>query len=158
MALGASPSGGGSWPAANRALYVPFNLPYRYLVRRAAWTNGSTPGGNWDIGFFSESGTRLWRSGTVAGSGQAQPQWRTLATPLILEAGVNYWFGVVHDVTTAQHPCGATLTASQATEIRELGAQSEDLASTALPAQATFAPWASQHFPLLAFTFTASGL
>jgi hypothetical protein len=77
------------WPAANRAIYMPFMLEEPMYVIEAMVHNGSGPStGSYDVGIYSVEGVRLVSSGLVAQSG-ADPQTIAL-TDTWLDRGVFY--------------------------------------------------------------------
>lgn len=89
-----------TWTSANLGIFVPLWLPFRYVPLRAFWVNGSSAGGNWDIGVFSSDLVKLWSSGSTAGSGASAPQYVTISPSLVLDPG-QYYLGLAHDSTTA---------------------------------------------------------
>lgn len=63
-----------AWPAANRAIYVPFSLPFPYLLRKFFWCNGGTANGNVDCGIYSRAGTKICATGSTAQAGTSVVQ------------------------------------------------------------------------------------
>lgn len=57
------------WPAANRAIYIPFELDRAMLVTQMYCQNGATTAGNVDVGIYAGDGTRRVSSGSTAQSG-----------------------------------------------------------------------------------------
>lgn len=99
--------GAATWPAANTAIFHPFYLPFRYIVRRMFWVNGTTASGNWDIGIYSSAGKRLVSSGSTAASGTSVPQFVTLANPLLIGPGF-YYLATALSITTASRAFGSS--------------------------------------------------
>ena len=56
----------GVWPAANRALYVPFRVPRALAIANAWILNGATNGNNFDIGIYTMGGVKLGSTGSTA--------------------------------------------------------------------------------------------
>lgn len=63
-----------AWPAANRAIFVPFVLPDSMSIVKVRWYNGSGVNGNVDCGVYDAAGTRLFSTGSTAQSGTSQWQ------------------------------------------------------------------------------------
>lgn len=125
-------SGTGAWPAANRALYVPFTVPETYNAQKMFVYNG-THSGNADIGIYDESWNRLVSTGSTASSGDGALQEFDITDTLLYRG--RYYFGLAFDngtvtirrVTTgAAALCSAWGMAQQATAFA--------LPSTAIPA------------------------
>lgn len=53
----------GAWPAANRAIYLPFRLIYPFSVAKMFTIIGTDFSGSIDLGIYSHDGTRLVSSG-----------------------------------------------------------------------------------------------
>lgn len=75
---------------ANRAIFVPIFLPWRYEIRRMFLTHGSNATGNFDLGVYDGEGRRIWSSGSVAKSGTWITQHVTPASPILLDAARYY--------------------------------------------------------------------
>lgn len=90
-----------AWPAANRALYIPFILPFDYPVRRVFWGNGATVTGDADLGIYTIDGARIYSTGSIARTGLASvPQFTTVSTPFWLFNGVPYYIALAINATT----------------------------------------------------------
>lgn len=133
----------GTWPAANRAYYLPFRLDEPWTVRRMFVFNGSTASGNIDLGIYSQAGTRLVSSGSTAQAGTNGPQWVDV-TDTPLSAGVYYLaLAASATTTTVFRTIQGTLSVWQAMGVRE------ESSALPLPATATFtAPSGSVYIPL----------
>ena len=152
-AIGGINPASGAWPLALYVAYVPFQLPFPYLVRRIWWQNGSAAGGNTDVGVYTSGGTRVFSTGSTAGSGNSAPQFVTIADTL-LHPG-SYFFAMVHDsITTNQLQRGTTLSIVQQ---RAIGHLSQTLGSGPLPVTATFAASSQIVYPLCGISCLASG-
>lgn len=86
-----------AWPAANRAIFVPFVISSPYLVRKVWWMNGSgAVSGNVDVGIYTmggpdgASGQRIAAAGTTAQATASVIQSVTLGTPILLAPGAYY--------------------------------------------------------------------
>src|ERR1044072_5106370 len=62
------------FPAANRALYVPFRLSDPITVVKMFVLNGATVSGNIDVGIYDAVGTRLVSKGSTAQAGTSAIQ------------------------------------------------------------------------------------
>lgn len=140
---------------ANLAIYCPIILPFNYPVRRMFWLNGtSVASTNMDIGVFTADGTRLYSSGSTAGSGATTVQYVTPSTPFMMYADTVYYIGYSNSGTT-NRSFGASVTA--AAQGRFTGIL-EQASALPLPATATFASLSSiALFPVCGITRTASG-
>jgi hypothetical protein len=66
----ASSVSGQFWPAANRAIYVPFELSHPVTVLKGYMVNAGSTAGNYDFGIYNRSTlARIVSSGTTAQSG-----------------------------------------------------------------------------------------
>lgn len=63
-----------TWGTANRAMYLPFWLPWPYYVQRVFWGNGSALG-NMDFGIYTLGFQRLFSTGSTAQSGASDIQY-----------------------------------------------------------------------------------
>jgi hypothetical protein len=151
IAVAANPASA-AWPAANTALYIPFNLPWPYQVRRAFWCNGTAVVSNMDIGIYSLGGAQIWHSGSTAQAGASLLQFVTPATPILLNPG--YYVLALNCSGTTNAITAAALTAIQG---RLLGLYQQAVGAIALPGSAAFAAYASLIMPICGITRTASG-
>jgi len=72
--VGSSTMGSAIWTTANLALFFPFVLTGRHTYVRACVCNGTAVSGNFDIGVYSRTGTRLFSTGAQAQAGISQIQ------------------------------------------------------------------------------------
>lgn len=133
-----------AWPAANRALYIPFCVEQTCTAYKMGFVV-AVQAGNYDVGIYNENGVRLVSVGSttvpVAGLASADIA-DTLLTP------GTYFMAMICSTVT-------TLTVNRVTHINTpaltaCGMQQEDLGATTLPANATFADMASTFVPFLA--------
>lgn len=61
-----------AWPAANRALFIPFVLPQPIVVTQAVVGCGSTGSGNFDVGVYDAAGNLIVSSGATARSASSE--------------------------------------------------------------------------------------
>lgn len=144
-------SSNGTW-VANQAVYIPFSLPWHYIVRRLYWLNGSTVGGTCTVGLYTEDGANIYRSAAITTAGSSALQYVAPAAPLLLVPGLVY-FGIAFSGTANVF---AGITAMTAQAGRSLGLFQES-AIPAVDSPATFAQWNSTFVPVCGITQTASG-
>lgn len=145
----ASGMGAGTWPAANRALYIPFELDFPAIAKQMAFTV-TTQSGNFDAGIYSETGSRLVSKGSTA-----VPVAGIAAIDIadtVLTPGT-YFMALNIDNTTAavQRSSGPP-----AETLRACGLQQQAVGAIALPATAAFANPASAFLPQLAVLLVAT--
>ena len=67
LAMNASGGASTAWPAANLAILVPFSTWQTLSIKGVAWYNGTTVGGNCDVGIYDSTAVnRLTSLGTTA--------------------------------------------------------------------------------------------
>lgn len=81
----------GGWPTNNKAIFVPFALPWPYPVQRMFCVNGGTVTGTIDLGIYSESGVRIWHAGSTTQAGASSRQYITPSPVFILPPGAYYF-------------------------------------------------------------------
>lgn len=134
---------------ANKAVYVPMSLKAPYVVRRAFWFPGSTiTTTNADFGIYAADGTRIYSTGSVAIGTALVPTFTTLATPLVLPAGLYYFAWACNN--TASRGYGATVTAIS----QRLSGVLAEAAAFPLPATMTPVAQADALYPLVGVTRT----
>jgi hypothetical protein len=143
-----------AWTTIDLAIYIPLFVPWPYVVKRMFWGNGSSAGGNADIGIYSPFGSQLWHAGATACSGNAQPQYVTVSPNILLTPG-SYLLAFAMDNTTANRLYGTAAPTAMAG--RSCGLFQQALGSLALPAEATFSTYSACLYPLIGITNTASG-
>lgn len=141
---------GAAWPAANRALFFPFEITTpRIATVMGTYTPNVAVSGNLDVGIYDLAGNRLVSSGSVAQANQNTAQIINI-TDTLLSAGT-YYMAMAKDSVAQQ-----VAWPHQALLIRVFGAQQMDTAFP-LPATATFANPASAYIPWLSVGFQPAG-
>lgn len=92
----ATPSSG-TWPVANKAIFVPFALAVPFRVQRAWWANGATASANVDCGVYTAGGALLGSVGSTVQAGTNVVQ--SAALSLLLTPG-SYYLALVLSATT----------------------------------------------------------
>ena len=140
--LGASFSSS-SWPLADRIIYCRLFIPEDFTVLRVWWTNAGTVTGNVNVGLYTIAGTKLWELGSTAASGTNQIQYADMADQA--HSAGEYFLAIQKSTT-------GSLYAKTTVGLNVVGMngalRTEDAASFALPATATFAMPASAWTPL----------
>lgn len=137
------------WPAANRAIYFPLRLPVTVLLKSVSiWVSVATAG-TFDLGLYAGDGTtRLDSMGSTTMVAASINTW-TLATPILVEAGVRYYLGMSCSTASTATILRQNLII---TAMRGIGASQQatahPLPSPAVPAQTTTA-----YAPMFALTF-----
>lgn len=128
------PTGSGSWPTADLAIYCPVRVFERVVVRALYVANGSSVSGNFDLGLYNSGGTRLVSSGATAQSGTSSEQVVDV-TDTTIGPGI-YYVAMTLDNTT-----GTVLRDNDAAPLdAALGLYTEQLGTGGtLPTTATFA-------------------
>jgi hypothetical protein len=139
-----------AWPAANRAIYIPIKTPCRVPVKRVWLFNGGTVSGNFDLGIFSLSGTKIFSTGSVAQAGVTTVQYATV--DWLLPFG-SFYLALSLDNATGQLQRSAALTLAD----QRAAGMLQSATSFPLPDLATFAAPASTYIPLFGVTTTDSG-
>lgn len=144
--------GAAAWPVANLAIYIPLTIPWYYECKRLFWVNGSTAGGNSDIGIYNEEGTRIISSGTTVNAGAGLPQYVTAT--ILLNPG-QYYVGYVMSITTASRVHAFTI--ASAAKARQAGYLQETLGANTLPATMTPVAFAQTVIELCGLTRYSTG-
>lgn len=148
--LSAVPASTG-WPAANRALIIPFTLPWDYPVKRVFWANGATVSGTAAFGVYSPGGSQFFATASTSKAGSASTL-QFVTADVILPKGPCYFVLVMSGTTTA---CMGSTSVTAAMG-RALGSKQQDVGSTTLPAALTKAQQASALLPLFGVTRLAA--
>jgi hypothetical protein len=75
---------------ANVALYAPIFVPEPCVITKLWWQNGATVSGNVDVGVYTEEGTRIVSTGSIAQAGVSNLQTIDI-TDQALPAGFLYF-------------------------------------------------------------------
>lgn len=132
------------WPAANKAIYVPFTLDEPVTVIKGFWYNGGVATGNVDIGIYDEAGARQVSMGSTVKAGANVIQEANIADTL-LSAG-RYYMGLSKDDTSSMFSI-----APDVQVLKTLGV-AEQAAAFALPATATLATVTAGYLPFFGFS------
>jgi hypothetical protein len=84
-----------TYPAANRAYFIPLTIPFQFNAKRVFVANGAGVSGNFDIGVYSISGGRLYSLGSTVQSGTTT-QFVALSPDWWLQPG-SYYLAFVLD-------------------------------------------------------------
>lgn len=145
--------GSSTWPANNRAFYLPIYLPYPGVVTKLWVANGAAVSGNIDVGLYSEvagvPAARLASAGGVAQSGTSVIQEFDI-TDYVTTPQTRYFVGVSMDNTTGAF----TRVITTATVKRIAGVMQEESAYP-LPASATPVVAATGTVPFCGVAFRA---
>lgn len=136
-----------AWPAANRALFVPFRLTRMWVARLAIVGCGATGGGNFDAGIYDQWGNLIVASGATGRSASADVA--AELTDTTLGPGV-YYMGLAVDGTNNM----VAWAPSTAGACKALGLK-EAASSYTLPATVTYATVSSAYVPSLAIYGTS---
>lgn len=133
-----------TWPAANRALYIPLLVTEDITVTKLWVLNGTTASGNIDMGIYDSAFSRQVSIGSTAQAGTNVIQEFNIADTAIT-AG-QYYIGIAMDNTT-----GTTFRYSAAggsAAIVQGWGMAQEASAFALPATATPADLASSFMPI----------
>ncbi len=149
----ASAAGSSTWPAVDRAIYVPVWVETEYVATTFS-LQVAIQSGNLDVGIYDEKGNRIVSKGSTAVGTGLQTVDLTAsvtgtASPL-LAPGI-YFLAMCCDNTTASFV--RILPTTQAQEI--CGVQQQALGSVTLGATATFANPASAYVPIISVALVA---
>src|SRR5215471_104247 len=93
-----------TWPLANQAIFVPFELDRPMRVTSAWWVNGNAlASASADIGVYTADGTKLYSSGAVVLAGTNAYQTTGLGLPLTLPRGALYLALAVSSVSAQMY-------------------------------------------------------
>jgi hypothetical protein len=140
--------GAATWPAAQRAIFVPFRLSWQFMVRRMAWVNTNTTG-TLDVGVYALDGTRLCSTGAVTRTGANVLQSAAVTAPLMLGPGTYYFASLCSSAAGTLIGLVATIATW---DPRCHGLAKLDAGANTLPAVATLASYTDTVIPLVAAT------
>lgn len=138
------------WPAANRAIYIPFRIGSPFTFTKIWGLNGTSAFQSFDIGIYSEGGTRIISTASQAQAGTSAIQSFTVASTT-LAPGL-YYFGVAKDGTSGTVNSMSILNAPT---LQTLGLF-QQASAFPLPATSTFASVASDVVPHVGITGRAT--
>lgn len=132
--------GNGTWPTANKALYIPFVLPVAGVVQQIAVVVANQIG-NLDAGIYDAGGGLIVSAGSTA-VGAAGPQFVDIADTA-LGPGAYYMALAMSSATASIQRAAPSLSL-----VRAAGVLMQTSA-LALPSTATFAQAADAYLPLV---------
>lgn len=141
-----------AWPAANRALFIPFVLRTPIVVAKLMWFNGATVAGNVDVGIYDRTGTRIASVRNDKGSDLAQAGVNAIQSYDIADFGIGpgtFYLAMASDSATATFLRGQN---GSAAEMGKFLGMYQQASAYPLPATATFATAASTYIPKAALT------
>jgi hypothetical protein len=130
-------TGNTAWRANQRAIYVPFKLPFQYRLAKFYWGNGTSISATVDMGIYDYLGSQIVHTGaTPQTSGPASVLQGVVSSPdVLLDAG-RYYMGILLSATQGSL-CMWNTTVSIATAIlrlREFNVMQENVGASTLPA------------------------
>ena len=134
---GSNNSNTGAWTTGNTAVAFPFWIYEDATVYKIGWVNGSSAGGNTDVGIYNSSWSRLVSTGSTLRSGNSIPQWVDVADTA-LTANTLYYLAANHSQTNANNVTGVLAAANTVNALVLAGIKQMAVGATALPA--TFTP------------------
>jgi hypothetical protein len=132
-----------AWGTANRALYIPIDIPRRVVIRKLAYSSSTTGAGNIDIGLYDASGTLLVSSGSTAKSTSSDDV-AVDVTDTTVGPGLHYI--ALNNSTTADTFLAMAYSAPMAAGF---GVLQEALGSVTLPATATWSLTSATFIPIV---------
>ncbi len=135
-----------TFPTANLAILIPFQLPESTQVAQLFWHNGAAVSGNVDMGIYTADGRRLVSTGSTAQAGTSTHQAVDI-TDTILGPGL-FYMAIALDNTTGTLFSGAL---GSAVGAKVLG-MAQMASAFPLPTSVTFASIGQDYIPLMALT------
>jgi hypothetical protein len=130
-----------TWPAANRAIFVPFVVPGPVTAKALFVVNDFTIGGNLDLGIYDQDGNRLVSTGSFASS----VTWHVVTIPdTLLTPGPSYYY--LATCRSATQNTNAYVLGGL-WRCRLAGLAKADLGSVTLPASVTLAAPSDDYIP-----------
>lgn len=129
-----------TWPAANRAIFIPFRIAAPMVVRRLGLLKGAGVSGNFDLGVYGEKGNRLVSTGSTPDTVSSNAQFVDV-NDTVLTPGL-FYMAMAADNTTLSILSGAVGTIQSM-----LLGMAQQSSAFPLPATATFARIASGFQP-----------
>ena len=138
-----------AYPAANRALYIPFHLMQPITVRKLFVYNGATAAGNIDIGILDSAGTLQCSAGSTAQAGTSVLQEFDITDKLIGPG--DFYFGVSKDDAV-----GTLFDNAPGFQVLRTVGMAQEASAFPLPATATFAQIATAFVPIVGLSTRAT--
>lgn len=136
------------WPAANRAIFVPFVLPERVTVRQLLCVNGGTVSGNVDVGIYNSDLSLLISSGSTAQAGVNSTQTFDV-TDTVLQPGFFYLAMAANNILATNQRWAPFGTQQGAFGV------AQQASAFPLPASATLASVTSSYIPYIGLSLRA---
>jgi hypothetical protein len=133
------------WPAANRAIYMPFLVDYTVTITHIGF-EVSVQSGNCDVGIYDENSSRVVSKGSTA-VGAAGIQTIDI-TDTTLNPGLYFIAMCVDNITASIFRFNGL----EALALQVLGVQQQAVGAVTLPDPATFANPAANYLPVVALT------
>lgn len=137
-----------AFPAANRAIYVPFTKDRNDVAKQMFWENGGVAGTT-DVGIYDIWGNKVVSLGATTNAGSIQIG---NITDTALKPGT-YYMAILASTVTTQTYWSAVVNANT---LRACGCQQQAVGAATLPATATFAAIASAYLPMIGISFQAT--
>lgn len=88
-----------AWAAANDPIALAFRLSDAMVVEQLGWANGTSAGGNIDVGIYTASWVRLVSTGSQASTGNNAVQWVDVTDTALLPNTQYYLVGARDNAT-----------------------------------------------------------
>lgn len=148
---GSSVGGLVGWPAANRAIYIPFEIDVPLVAQKMVYGISTIAAGNFDMGIYSETGTRLVSTGSTALPGSGTFQSVTITSTTLVPG--TYFMAMNVDTGT---PTFNRVGGLPAGTLQMCGVQQQAVGAVTLPSTATFANPASAFLPVIGVAFVST--
>lgn len=137
----------GTWPAANRAIYIPVGIERSVVVDRMGVYNGSAVAGTVDIGVYSQFGVKIVSTGATTQAG-------TSAVQVIDVTNTTLAPGTYYLALLLSSASGTTIrTTLNSLVLTACSCAQEEVGSGTLPSTATFATMANSYLPIFGAYF-----
>lgn len=141
--------GSANWPAANRAIYIPFRLVAPFTCAQLWWYNGTIAGPpNVDAGVYTFDGRRLLSTGSTVQSGDSTIQ-AVDVTDTTFAPGLYYLALVVSVNSSGMFRINPAVAALRASGL------AQQATALPLPTTATFAANSGGYVPIVGMTASA---
>ena len=147
---GTTDPAGAVWPAANRAIYTPFEVDQAVSVTALFFEIVAAGVGNAEVGLYSAAGAKLGTSSGAISTNAVGIKTYTPGTPIALSRG-RYFLGIATDGVLAQFRRYAG--AGAAANVLAIAGLKQQATAYPLPANATFADAAANYVPFGAVAF-----
>lgn len=145
----------GAYTTANTAVAYPFWVYEPCTVYKIGWHNGSSAGGNTDVGIYDASWNLLVSTGSTLRTGNSLAQWVD-TTNTNLSPNVTYYIAINHSQTNANNVNGYPAAANTTNHLTLCGVKEMAVGATALPATFTPAtPTAARMIPTVLLAFNS---